>query len=495
VRPRQTRSVRPGEADRVRVLNPAPTNPRGRYVLYWMVATRRLGWSYALDRALAHARAMDRPLVILEPLRLDYGWASDRHHRFALDGMKEHRAVATRHGVGYHPYVEPLRGAGKGLLEAWADDAAVVVTDDFPAFFLPRMQAAAARKVRIRMEAVDSSGLLPLAATSGPFSAAVHFRRHLQRTLPAYLLDMPDPDPLAEGGFPIDPELPQGILARWPSAEGPLLEDGTPALAVLDIDHDVRPAPLSGGTTAARQRLSTFLSDGLDRYATDRNHPDADVASGLSPWLHWGHVSAHEVFHGVVTRAGWSPARLGSGANGRREGWWGLDQSSEAFLDQLVTWRELGYSFCRHVPEYGEYLSLPRWALETLEAHAGDPRPYRYTLADFEDARTHDELWNAAQRELRQSGTMHNYLRMLWGKKILEWTSHPREALDVMVHLNNRWALDGRDPNSWSGITWVLGRFDRGWPERSIYGKVRSMSSESTRRKVRLKEYLVRWRE
>lgn len=493
--PSRAPATGPDEADRVRLLNPAPINPQGRHVLYWMVANRRLGWSFSLDRAVAHARRLRRPLVILEGLRLDYPWASDRHHRFALDGMREHRAVTARHGVGYHPYVEPERGAGKGLLQAWAEDAAIVVTDDSPAFFLPRMLRAAADKLRVRLEAVDSCGLLPLAESPRPFSAAVHFRRHLQRTVPESLLAMPSPDPLGEGGFPTAPDLPNGILERWPPADNRLLDGGAEELATLDIDHDVPPTPLRGGSGAGRERLTAFLSAGLERYATERNHPDAEVSSGLSPWLHWGHISAHEVFHAVVDRAGWSPARLELGrATGRREGWWGVDPGTEAFLDQLVTWRELGFVFCRLVPEYRAYESLPAWARETLERHAEDPRAHRYTLSELDEARTHDSIWNAAQRELRQRGVVHNYLRMLWGKKILEWTSHPREALDVMVHLNNRWALDGRDPNSWSGITWVLGRFDRGWPERAIYGKVRSMSSEATRRKVRLEEYLRRWR-
>ncbi len=170
-----------------------------------------------------------------------------------------------------------------------------------------------------------------------------------------------------------------------------------------------------------------------------------------------------------------------------------MGPSAEAFLDELVTWRELGYGFCRHEPDYDRYESLPEWARATLEDHASDPREHVYTLDDLAAASTDDELWNAAQRQLLHEGVIHNYLRMLWGKRILEWTRHPRGALEVMIELNNRYALDGRDPNSYSGICWVLGRFDRGWPERAIFGKVRSMTSASTRRKVKLNEYLARW--
>jgi deoxyribodipyrimidine photo-lyase len=170
-----------------------------------------------------------------------------------------------------------------------------------------------------------------------------------------------------------------------------------------------------------------------------------------------------------------------------------MDTPAEAFLDELVTWRELGFGYCHHEPDYARWETLPGWARDTLETHADDPRPHLYDLGAFDEASTHDPLWNAAQRELRERGVIHNYLRMLWGKKILEWTAHPRDALDIMIELNNRYAVDGRDPNSYSGITWVLGRFDRGWPERPVFGKVRSMSSDATRRKVSVEAYLERW--
>jgi deoxyribodipyrimidine photo-lyase len=175
-------------------------------------------------------------------------------------------------------------------------------------------------------------------------------------------------------------------------------------------------------------------------------------------------------------------------------GWWGLSEPAEMFLDQLVTWRELGYNFCSHRVDYDRYESLPVWALTTLEKHAPDPRPHRYALPVLEAGETHDPLWNAIQRQLVRDGWFHNYLRMLWGKKILEWSTHPRDALDAMVQLMNRYSLDGRNPNSYTGYFWVLGRYDRPWgPERPIFGTVRYMSSASTARKVRVREYLRRY--
>jgi deoxyribodipyrimidine photo-lyase len=170
-----------------------------------------------------------------------------------------------------------------------------------------------------------------------------------------------------------------------------------------------------------------------------------------------------------------------------------MSEDAEGFLDQVVTWRELGYQAAARVPNNDEYGALPEWAQATLRDHADDPREYVYTLEQFDEAATHDEVWNIAQRQLRQEGTIHNYLRMLWGKKILEWSRTPQKAHDIMFELNNRYALDGRDPNSTSGIHWVMGRYDRPWgPERSIFGKVRYMSSDSARRKLRMKNYLSR---
>jgi deoxyribodipyrimidine photo-lyase len=271
------------------------------------------------------------------------------------------------------------------------------------------MVKAAAERLPVRLQAVDSNGLLPLRDADRVFTTAFQFRRFLQRVLPDTL--------------------------------------------------------------------------------------DAGVTSGLSPYLHRGHVSVHSVLGELAERESWEASMVATKASGARAGWWNMSASAEAFLDELVTWRELGYNTCANVPAYDSYASLPEWARATLADHEADPRPHLYTREDFEEARTHDPLWNAAQRLLRGEGRIHNYLRMLWGKKILEWTASPRDALAVMIELNNRWSVDGRNPNSYAGIMWVLGRYDRGWPERPIYGRIRSMSSDLTRRKVDVNSYLERWGE
>ncbi|GEJ57024.1 deoxyribodipyrimidine photolyase [Anaeromyxobacter diazotrophicus] len=481
---------------RLRALNAAPLRPDGRYVVYWMVAARRASHSFALDRAIGLARELARPLVVLEALRAGYPHASDRLHRFVLQGMAEQAAAFARARVVYHPYVEARAGDGRGLLEALAAEACAVVTDDFPTFFLPRMLAAAGARLAVRLEAVDGNGLLPVAAATRVFPTAHAFRRFLQSELPEHLTASPSPHPFRGQPLPEAPPLPPELLRRWPAATPALLAGDAAHLARLPIDHAVPPSPIPGGTRAARAALRRFVEERLARYARDRNHPDLDAGSGLSPWLHFGHLSAHEVFRAVAEAERWTPARLGARPRGQREGWWGTSPSAEAFLDQLVTWRELGFNMAAKREDHAAYGSLPGWARATLAKHAADPRPAVYGRAALEEARTGDPLWNAAQRQLRGEGRIHGYLRMLWGKKILEWSRSPEEALETAVALNDRWALDGRDPCSYAGILWCFGRYDRPWgPERPVFGTVRYMTSANTARKLRLARYLARWGE
>jgi deoxyribodipyrimidine photo-lyase len=476
---------------RMRRVNDAGTNDGGEFVLYWMTSVRRLRYNFGLQLAAAEARARAKPLLILEALRAGHRWANDRMHRFVLDGMADHARRLEGGGVAYFPYVEHAHGDGRGLLESLAARAVLVVTDEYPSYFLPRMLEAAAPRLGVSLVAVDSNGLLPLRAADKAFTAASHFRRFLQRTLGDHLVEFPRAEPLGE-------PLPRhgidlgDVASRWPPAALEWLEsDG--ALRDVAIDHDVAPVPLRGGEEAARTALGAFLRHRLARYVEERNQPDADAALRLSPWLHWGHLSAHEVFAELARHEGWTPARLAPRADGRKQGWWGMSASAEAFLDGLVTWREIGFNHCALRDDYDRYESLPEWARATLADHGADPRPSLYSIEPFEAAETHDALWNAAQRELLREGRIHNYLRMLWGKKILEWTESPRAALAIMIELNNRYAIDGRDPNSYSGIFWCFGRYDRPWPERAVYGTVRSMNSDSTRRKVPLDGYLRRF--
>ena len=479
-------------AERLRLANCAAVKPAAEFVLYWMIANRRARSNWALERAVEWARHLQKPLAVLEALRCDYRWASDRLHAFVLEGMADDARTFADHDVTFYPYVEPTPGAGKGLLEALGTRACLVVTDDSPAFFLPRMVAAVASRLPVRLEAIDSNGLLPLRATEAVYPSAFAFRRFFQKVARPHLETLPLAEPLAAASLPRLAALPPEVTACWPAARPELLGAASPALAALPIDHAVPPVGKTrGGASAGRAVLRRFLAQRLARYAHDRNHPDEEASSGLSPYLHFGHLSVHEVFAALADREGWTPERLSDRARGKKAGFWGMSAAAEAFLDELVIWRELGYGFASKRDDAERYASLPGWARATLEAHLSDPRPHVYSLEQFRDAASHDPLWNAAQRQLLTRGTIHNYLRMLWGKKLLEWSRTPDDALAAMFELNNRFALDGRDPNSATGIMWCLGRYDRPWgPERPIFGTVRYMSSQATARKLRLARYL-----
>jgi deoxyribodipyrimidine photo-lyase len=479
-------------AIRIRTGNNAPVFPERDYVLYWMTAHRRIGWNFCLQRAVEWCLHLGKPLVVLEALRCDYPWACDRMHRFLLEGMVDNNLALRKRGITYYPYLEATAGAGKGLLSALAQRAGVIIGDDYPAFFYPRMLESASRQMPVRLEFVDSNGILPLNVTDRVFATAFSFRAFLQKNLRAHLYEFPDPNPLTSLPKSAPAKIPASILQRWPPRKS--AEAISPIIQRLPIDHSVPSVRMKGGHSAAQRALLDFAKNRLDGYARERNEPEKNAASGLSPYLHFGHLSAHQVFHCVMSHSGWSIESLAATSAGKRSGWWGVSESTEAFLDQLTTWRELGFNMCCHAADYEHYASLPLWARRTLAEHRKDPRHPCYRLEDFECARTHDLLWNAAQGQLLREGRIHNYLRMLWGKKILEWSADPQEALRIMIELNNKYALDGRDPNSYSGIFWILGRYDRPWgPERPIFGKVRYMSSENTARKFRVSGYVARY--
>lgn len=482
-------------AIRIDARNGVPARPEGDYVLYWMTMFRRRRSNFALQRAVEWAERLGRPLLVLEALRCGYPHASDRLHAFLLEGMAENARAFADGRATYHPYVEPEAGAGKHLLASLAARACVVVGDDFPSFMLPRMLAAAARQVPGRFELVDSNGLLPLRVATKEYLVAMDFRRFLQRTLPEHLQQFPRLDALAESDLPRLARLPAELEARWPRASADVLAARPEALARLPIDHAVGPGAMRGGATEAGRRLETFVDEQLGRYPEQRLDPMAEATSRLSPYLHFGHVSTHEVLSAVARHEDWSPRRLSTAVTGKREGWWGMGAAAEAFLDEIVTWRELAYNLCARRPDdHFRYEAAPAWARATLEKHAADPRPHVYPLAALEAGRTHDPLWNAAHAQLVRDGWFHNRMRMLWAKKILEWSATPEEALAAMSTLMNKYALCGRNPNAYAGYLWTLGRYDRPWgPERPVFGTVRYVGSPQTAKRPEMRAYMERY--
>lgn len=459
-------------------LHPAgPATPvPGEFVLYWMQATMRAEENFALNWAAARANDLGLPLLVYQGLRHDYPWASDRFHTFILESAADLGAAFARRGIQYALYLDtrsPEEAAGghrdASPLVRLARRAALVVTDYVPTFLAPRQTKALREKVAAPVVAVDSCTVVPMAYHARAYSTARAIRPRLLEALPHFLHPVGNVEPRVRRPveLPFDPARPAG-----PDAPGTPVAD---LVARCAIDHAVTPArAIRGGTGAARRRLEHFLRHGLPRYADARNDPNEDVTSGLSPWLHFGNIGIHE----VLLRA--------------REA--GPAAPYEKFQDEALTWRELAHNFVHFDRRHRTVAAIPPWARAELEAHLGDPREAVYSRAQLARAETHDELWNACQRAYLRDGTMHNYLRMLWGKSVLRWTRHYADALRILEDLNNRYSLDGRDPNSYGGIHWVLGKFDRPFYRRPVLGTVRYMSLKAARDKFDVPRYVARYR-
>lgn len=470
-------------------LNDKPIDKTGDFVLYWMQMARRFSCNHSLDYAIKCANELGKPLVVYEGLRADYPWASARLHQFILEGMRDNALTAKKLGFTYWPFVETPKQPAHGLLHRVAARAALIVTDDFPCFIIPAQSRAVAAKHERAVIAVDSNAVVPLRLLGDAPYAAAHLRPKIHKAF-AEAFDLrsaPKPKP------------PKASAARvQPGFELATLDDVSGLVAKLPIDQKVRAvAERPGGTTAARAQLKTFLKKGLPIYADERSDPmppSAAHGSRLSPYLHFGHIGIEEIVSEVFdATGGYARSRLHLEAAGKREGFFGKDRNANSFLDEALTWRDVGYVWHVHRGSDTRSLeaALPAWAKATLHLHAGDKREFVYDLVAWESASTHDPLWNAAQRELVATGTIHNYLRMLWGKKVIEWSRTPEEAYQTLVHLNNKYALDGRNPNSYTGILWCFGLFDRPWaPQRNVLGQIRYMSSANTAKKFKLGPYL-----
>src|SRR6056297_156957 len=464
--------------------------PDGDYVLYWMQINRRFHYNYALEYAVGWANKLGKPLLILEAFSCDYPWATDRSHTFMMQGMKEHLDYAESQNLNYLSFVEEEPGQYDRLLKDLASKASVLITDEYPVFIMKERNDKYPKILNIPYISVDSNGLIPLGLTEKDPYSAYFFRKIMQKNFLECYTHPPNQNPLDDLENNQKVELPEDFKRKYPSAEG-ALSNKAAFISDLPIRHDISVLDRHGTRQAALGKLGQFINYGLLEYDEKRNDPDENKTSGLSPWLHFGKISEYEIVKAVLDHQpkGWDLDNI-SFNGGSTGGFFNGDPNIDGFLDEVITWREVGFHFAHHRPDYAEFESLPDWALKTLKKHASDPREYVYSFEELEHSKTHDEIWNAAQTQLREEGIIHNYLRMLWGKKVIEWTPDYETAAQYLIDLNNTYAIDGRDPNSYSGIFWCLGRFDRAWQERPIFGKLRYMTSDSTRKKVKLKQYL-----
>jgi len=480
-------------SQRVFKRNSHQPNPDGDYVLYWMQINRRFHYNFALEYAVSWANKVNKPLLILEAFSCDYPWATDRTHTFMMQGMKEHADYARSKNLNYFSFVEQEAGQYKKLLFNLVSKASLLITDEYPVFIMRKRNETLSQEINIPYITIDSNGLIPLGLTKkDPYSAYL-FRKIMQKNFIEAFTNPPAKDPLNDLKNLKKVELDVAVIEHLPVAED-AFKDMDSFISTLDIDHTVKPIDWHGGRSAGLGMMGQFIQHALLEYDDKRNHPDEKKTSQLSAWLHFGKISEYEIVKTVLDYQpdGWDLDKI-TYNKGSTGGFFNGDPNIDGFLDEVITWREVGFHFAHHRPDYDQFESLPDWALKTLDEHRDDPRKWLYTYDQLATSETHDEIWNAAQTQLREEGIIHNYLRMLWGKKVIEWTESPEIALQYLIKLNNSYAIDGRDPNSYSGIFWCFGRFDRAWQEREIFGKLRYMTSDSTRKKVKLKEYLNRF--
>lgn len=449
--------------ERARLLNSGIWRKDAHYVLYWAQINRRAESNHALAFAVDLANRHGLPVLFYEGLTCSYPHANDRLHTFLLEGVPDTAAALTKLGIGYvfHP-----RRRGSDPDNAFyriAADAAAVVTDDYPTFIMREHNRRVPEKLAIPYYAVDASCIIPMAHFTKQEYAAYTIRPKIHKVLTEYLKPVPALRVKHRFAGTVHPELHTEVTE----------ENIALLVSSCEIDHSVPPSiDVRGGRKEAQRRLEYFLEHNLRRYARYNREPSAHATSALSPYFHFGCISSLEV--ALAVRAYAEEHKLIAGE----------------FLEQLIVRRELAFNFARFSPRTESLEALPAWARASLAQHAADRRDPVYAREQFERAVTHDALWNATQTELLTRGVIHGYYRMYWGKKIVEWSATHEEALSTMIDLHDRYALDGRDPNTYTNILWCFGLHDRPWAERPIFGMVRYMNLEGIRRKTDVEAYI-----
>ena len=439
--------------DRVRIRRPGDPATAARAVVYWMQRAQRTLDNPALDLAIDLGNHLGLPVVVYFGL-VPFAGANLRHYNFMLRGLSETVLQLEARNVAF-----VLRQHPHNNLAAFCEEvgAALLVGDENPLREPERWRQAMAKKLRIPFFTVDADVIVPSHLLAKAQYAARIIRPRLKAHLDDYLVPCTNPRAKIAWGTP-PPSL---------AVDPALLDDWKP------LDRSVRPVKgFTPGTTAALTQLHDFVAHRLSKYPQLQGDPAQDGSSRLSPYLHFGQLSPITV--ALAVRQSKAP-----------------EEAKEKYLDELITWRELAANFVTYCPVYDSIECAEPWAHRTLAAHATDPRPILYTRKELEEARTHDALWNAAQLQMLHTGWMHNYMRMYWAKKILEWSPTPQAAYRAAVEMNDRYQLDGRDPSGYAGVAWaVAGKFDRPWFERPIFGQIRYMSGPAAAKKFNAESYI-----
>ena len=440
-----------------RILNKNSSQPReGAYILYWMQAAQRIHYNHAFSLALKEAQERQLPLVVYFGLMDGFPEANLRSYTFLLEGLLEVKKALEKMHI---PFVVVHNRPSEGALTL-SKRAALLITDRGYLKIEKSFREEIKDLVPCPFYQVETNVVVPVDVVSQKEEyAAATIRRKIEKLLPEYLLPMGEPKatlPVYEGPWDVTPMTFDH------------LED---ILSSLSLDASVPSVShfFKGGRKEGLQHLETFLTQRYEDFAKRRNDPAGTFSSNLSPYLHFGQISPLEVYFKLPKEN---------------------SENKRVFLDEMIIRRELAMNFVERNPQYESFSSITGFPRETLFTHEKDPRPYVYTLEELEKGLTHDPYWNAAQKEMLLTGKMHGYMRMYWGKKVMEWTESLEEAYAHLVYLNNRYSLDGRDPNGYAGIAWCFGKHDRPWKERPIFGKVRYMNDKGLARKFKIKDYV-----
>jgi deoxyribodipyrimidine photo-lyase len=436
------------------------SNEKGKCIVYWMQRAQRGRDNHALNMAIAVGSALELPVVAYFAGIKNFPHANLRHYAFLNQGLPDVEEDCAERGVGF----VMRRAPHEDHLKFFADvDAAMVIGDENPMREPERWRVRIAKELKAPFWTVDADVIVPSRQLEkAQFSAAVA-RPRLYGALKEFLVPYENPHAHVQW------KQPHGLHADDVRAD--MTQGWT------DFDRSVKPCDAwTGGHKAAVKRLHIFCNDMLEHYDKDRSRPEVDGSSKMSPYLHYGHIGPQTIALAVEAAAEKNPQ---------------LKAARDSYMNELVVWRELSVNFVRYQPDYDNPGCADNWAKETIAIHDQDPREVLYKLPVLEAGETHDELWNAAQLQMVRYGWMHNYLSMYWAKKLLEWTPNVAIAMKVAVYLNDKYEIDGRDPGGYAGIAWsMLGKFDRVWFDRPIFGKRRYMSGNSTGSKFDSKTYI-----
>jgi len=437
---------------RVRTLKYSERKGKGP-VVYWMSRDQRVHNNWAFLYALNEAATTVSPFYVVFSLVKSYPNANMRHYHFMIEGLREVEATLKSYGIPFYL----LLGSPFNTIPEFINEsgASMLVSDFDPLRWKMEWKQKVNDCIKIPHFEVDAHNIVPCWYASNKLEfGAYTLRPRIKKLLPEFLDNYP-------------------VVSNFTQSDSSITIDWNKVASCLQPDSDVKPVYwLRPGENAAQAILKEFLSEKLNGYAQNRNNPLLYGQSNLSPYLHFGHISAQAVTQSIISSSASEP-----------------DKS--AFLEELIVRRELSDNFCFYSPSYDSTHSFHNWAQETHAKHGTDEREYVYTASEFENSLTHDKLWNAAQTEMVITGKMHGYMRMYWAKKILEWTSSPEEAMGIAIYLNDKYSLDGRDPNGYAGIAWSIGGVhDRAWNERPVFGKIRYMNYNGCRRKFDVDGYV-----